>query len=322
MATLRPQRRVRHRAQDRCCPEERGVVTNRFHLLLESLAGNVARDYREAQDHAREHDPQRAGHEGESTWKRLLENWGPGWPVVTRKYIVGPHGESNEVDVIVLKPDYPAHLHDEPSILISGIAAAFSSKLTLRKSHIAEAIEQKKLLVDIAGDLGGSARDALRGKFPFGLLAHSTAVLNGVEDFNQDMKNMYDQVGHSPGRPLVTHPREELDALLVADTAFFSTSRMSYLPAHPATGSEGPVSSFMGHDSVDLSGAPLAQFITWLNSLCASEPGASSLEALKGMFGADSASGYQTRWPMSVYPEHLREDRRRLLNEFGSPLFW
>lgn len=297
-------------------------MTNRFHLLLESLANNVARDYVEAQQHAREHDAQRAGHEGESTWKRLLDHWGPGWPVVTRKYVVGPRGESNEVDVIVLKPDYPAHLQDEPSILISGIAAAFSSKLTLRKAHITEAIEQKQLLLDIAGDQGGSAREALQGKFPFGLLAHSTALLNGVEDFNQEMQDLYDEIGHGHDPKLVRHPREELDALLVADTAFFSTSRISYLPALSGVGPEGPLSSFMGHDPVELPGAPIAQFITWLNALCAPEPAASSLDALKGMFGADSASGFQTRWPMSVYPEHLREDRRRLLNEFGSPQFW
>jgi hypothetical protein len=149
---------------------------------------------------------------------------GPGWPVVTRKYIVGPKGESNEVDVIVLKPDYPVHLREEPSILITGVAAAFSSKLTLRREHIAEAIAQKKLILDTAGEPGGSAREVLGGGFSFGLLTHSTALFKGTDDFKGQMQDLYDEVGHNLERRVVTHPREELDALLIADSAFFSTS--------------------------------------------------------------------------------------------------
>src|SRR3954454_18215226 len=85
------------------------TVANRFHLLIKTLAQTVEQDYQEARKHAREDDSQRAAREGESTWLLLLTGWGPGWPVVTRKYIVGPSGDTNEVDAIVLKPDSPAH---------------------------------------------------------------------------------------------------------------------------------------------------------------------------------------------------------------------
>ena len=65
-------------------------MSNRFQVLIQHLAEGIENDYRAAQQYARDHDAQRAGHEGESTWVRLLEQWGPGWPVVTRRYIVVP----------------------------------------------------------------------------------------------------------------------------------------------------------------------------------------------------------------------------------------
>lgn len=115
---------------------------NRFHALVQAVAEGVERDYAEARNYARRRDPQRAGHQAEATWRQMLERWGNGWPVVSRRYIVGPWGESGEIDLIVLRPDYPAHLKDEAAILISGVAAAFSCKLTLRRRDIVDAINQ------------------------------------------------------------------------------------------------------------------------------------------------------------------------------------
>ena len=300
-------------------------MTNRFHLLIESLAATVEQDYLEARKHARDHDPQRAGHEGESTWQHLLNHWGPGLPVVTRKYIVGPEGETNEVDVIMLKPDYPPHLREQPSVLISGVAAAFSSKLTLRREHIAEALDQKKRIIEVGGKPERSVKETLCGTFPFGLLSHSTELLSKSENFGDDMKRLYDQVAHHRADEAnVAHPREELDALLVADKAFFSTHRASRMPPNANVQAEwGPASIFMGHpDAEDLQGAPLAQFITWLSSQCSPDPRGSSLEALKSMFGADRSNGYQTPWPMTIYPEHVRNNLPMLLNEFGNTKFF
>lgn len=297
-------------------------MSNRFHQLLERVAAGVQSDYEEARQHARAKDPQRAGHEGESTWQRLIGQWGPGWPVVTRKYVVGPGGESNEVDIVILKPDYPSHLRDDASVLVSGVAAAFSSKLTLRREHIAEAIEQKKLLLDVAGRPTDSVEHVLCGPFPFGLLSHSTELFGRSEDLAADLQGLHEEIAYPKGSPLVTLPSEELDALLVADRAFLSARRASLIPDANPRLAWVPMSSLNRHSAeISHPGAPLAQFICWFNAKCFPQ-GAGALRALEPMFGADSASGLMTRWPISVYPEQMRTNRALLQNDYGNPLIF
>lgn len=298
-------------------------MPNRFHSLLKGVARDLDASYSEAREHALERDPQRAGHVGEATWATVLEQWGPGWPVVTRKYVVGPGGESNEVDVLLLKPDYPANLATESSILISGVAAAFSSKLTFRRHHIVEAIAQKKRLLEVAGRPSGDVESVLSGPFPFGLLSHSTEIHPRATDLPQRIQELYEVTVHDARPSSVNKPSEELDAILIADRAFLSMRRASLAP--DATGSSGatwtPVSSLNKYSDNAQPGAPLAQFITWLHARL-SPTGNSALRSLEPMFGADSASGYMKRWPLTIYPEHLRKDARHLVNQFGNPLVY
>jgi hypothetical protein len=301
-----------------------GVVpssTNRFHTLVRDLADKVARHYEEARDHARRHDPQRAGHEGESTWVEILKTWGPNWPVVTRKYIVGPGGESGEVDIVVLKPDYPAQLQDEPSILVSGVAAAFSTKTTLRSEHVVEALEQKRELTEVAGGVGGDVETALCGPFPFGLIAHSTSLDLRAEDWADAFQVRYERVAHSTD-PLVTKPSEELDAVLVADKAFLSTSRVALVPQVDPSLPWQPVSSLNRYTvgESERQGLPLALFVYWLNRKLVGPGG--SLANLASLFRTESSSGLMTHWSLDVYSEHVREHGRVLLNEYGYPLVY
>lgn len=292
-------------------------MATRFEHLFARLAQSTRDDYEEAREHARGKDPQQGGHVGESTWQRLLSDWGPGWPVVTRKYVVGPGGSTNEIDVLVLKPDYPVGLHGEPSVLISGVAAAFSSKITLKKPHILEAINQKKRLLEVAERPEGSLREVLCGPVPFGLLCHSTKVQENASDFAKAMQALYEEVAYSGPDAAVSHPREELDALLVADRAFLSTYRLSWTPVEGSHGSTQGPSTTMNRYAKDAEhpGAPLAQFVTWLHKQC-SPVGARPLAAIEKAFGADESSGYPKHWPMSIYPKHLLKPSV-LLNQWG-----
>lgn len=296
----------------------RHVPENRFHNLFERMAAQVSSDYEEARRHAREKDSQRAGHEGEATWIRVLNDWGPRWPVVTRKYIVGPNGETGEIDLVILKPDYPVSLLDDPSVLVSGVAAAFSVKLTLKRPDIAEAIKQKKRLVEISSGSDATVEGALRGPFPFGLLSHSTQILGSVDDFDEGMQRVYQQVGHAGDSALIAKPSEELDALLVADQSFFSTSRLALLPGGYSKGRQA-MSAFNRYGSSEnrQAGAPIAHFVTWLSETL-NQDDSSSLKAFEKMFGADSLSGYMNMWPLSIYPEHIQQTTSLLLNEYGN----
>ncbi|WP_291053954.1 DUF6602 domain-containing protein [Herbiconiux sp.] len=293
---------------------------SKFSALLDRATQSVQDDYDHAHAQAVSGDSQRAGHGGEATWAGLLEQWGPGWPVVTRKYVVGPGGTSNEVDVILLRPDYPQHLHSEPEILASGVAAAFSSKLTLRKKDIIEAIQQKKLLVEVAGATPQNVQEALRGPFPFGLLSHSTDLFKSSDDFGTAMRELYIDLTEESSPPLVSHPREELDALLIANKAFFSGSRISLAPVGTPTADWSPVSTFNYHDAnSSTKGVPLVQFVTWL-AAAVSNGRHHALESLEPMFSATSSSGFMRPWSRDIYPDHIRDDVRQLLTNLGGPI--
>lgn len=294
-------------------------MTLRFDALFDRLAKVVKDDYEEARRHAQESDPQQAGHVGESTWQRLLSQWGPSLPVVTRKYIVGPGGSTNEIDILVLKPDYPVGLRCEPSVLVSGVAAAFSSKTTLKKPHIREAIEQKRMLLDVAEYPEKSVRQILCGPVPFGLLCHSTSVQEHATDFAGAMQDLYWEEAYSASEA-VSHPREELDALLVADRAFLSSWRVSLGPVGGSPMSPWSPSTTMNRYAKDADhpGAPLAQFVTWMHKNYSTDD-THSLTAIEKSFGADASRGYQKVWPRSIYPQRFLNEPSSLQNQWGNP---
>jgi hypothetical protein len=298
-------------------------VADRFYALLDGLAANAADAYDRAHRIAREKDPNHAGHIGEATWSSMLTTWGPGWPVVTRKYIVGPGGETNEVDIIVLKPDYPRALWEESSVLVSGVAAAFSSKLTLKPEHIDEAIGQKKAILHAAGRSASGVRESVSGPFPFGLLAHGAAEpLRKAPDFPGALQDLYERRAHDQAEPLVTSPREELDGILVANRGFVSMMRTSVVFEGVGQPLGGPTSAMVRYSAEDafLPGLPIAQFLTWMHN-AVNPGGRSSLQSLVHMLGADSNSGLMTKWQMDAYPDRLR-DPRHLLNEFGNAMLF
>lgn len=62
--------------------------------------------------------------------------------MVTKGQLIDVKGNlSSQIDVIVLKPSYPAALHHKRKYLLAGVAAAFECKLTLTKAGIFSAIE-------------------------------------------------------------------------------------------------------------------------------------------------------------------------------------
>lgn len=296
------------------------MLTNRFQNLFRDLAARVETDYTEARQHARDSDPQRAGHEGEATWQTLIEQWGPGLPTVTRKYIVGPGGSSNEVDLVILKRDYPEHLRSHSSVLASGVAAAFSVKLTLKRAHIREAIEQKKTLVRVAGD-GSGAQQILSGSFPFGVLSHSTELFPASPSFADSMVGLYEEVAHDASDAAVKDPRHELNSLLVADRGFFRTIWAALTPGVNSTDPWSPSSSFNRYSTESqLPGLHIAHFVSWLGAQLSGED--SSLQSLQQLFDGTSTSGFITRWPTSIYPEHILKNPTSLLNDYGMPLVY
>jgi hypothetical protein len=173
-------------------------------------------------------DPQRAGHGGEGTWARVLENWlPPSYEVVTRKYILPETNVSSfETDIVVLYPSYPKPLRNREEILVGGVAAAFSVKLTLDAAGIRDGVERAVALRHGLRQIHGTARDEMAGPFPVGLLAHSHTWKASGSTPADNVANQF----RSLDNELVKHPRESLDYLCVADLGLWWTMRTPYLP--------------------------------------------------------------------------------------------
>lgn len=194
------------------------------HRWLQSVEQDIQQEYTRLHEAARS-DPQRAGHGGEGTWKRILGDWlPPQYEVATRKYIIPEEsdGEVFETDLVVFQPSYPQALRVREEVMSSGVAAAFSVKLTLNREGIRDAFERAaKTQKGIKPRLGTPRREMVP-PFPVGLLAHShtwkssgSAPSSNVYATCMEMDKLY-----------ATHPREILDFVCVADLGVWRTTRM------------------------------------------------------------------------------------------------
>lgn len=293
------------------------ATTDRFERLIEVTLAGLVRDWEYARDWARAKDSQRAGHEGEASWARFLGEWGPRCTIATRKYIAGPGGSTNEIDLVLLHPDYPRALLDQPTVLASGVVAAFSVKTTLRRGHLAEALRQKQRLLDVIGGDAKSLSDAMCGPIRFGLLAHKSGIALRGEVFHDAVQDEYERAFELIGR---TRPSEALDALLVADRQFFSTSR-AFIPSDDGltVGGTGlaTLTSLNAHAaSGNGAGAQLVAFLTWLHQLSSSSPDGSPVASLQQHFGEWTSQGIMRLGPVSDIPAHLLRPED-MLNRFG-----
>jgi hypothetical protein len=216
----------------------RAVVAHVHHEWLNEFTQSIAADYERLHDEARR-DPQRSGHGGEETWARLLREWlPPAYSVGTRKYIVPEEGEESfETDLVVFNPGYPERLRHRRDVLAGGVAAAFSVKLTLDAAGIRDGVERASALRRSTKVRFGSPRSELLGPFAVGLLAHSHEWTRPASTPEQNIADAVWELDHSE----VTHPRESLDLLCVADLNTWTRMRAPFMP--PTVASHNPVAT-------------------------------------------------------------------------------
>lgn len=173
-------------------------------------------------------DPQAAGHGGEATWVRLLQEWlPPAYEVGTRKYIVPEEGSDTfETDIVVFSPGYPQRLREREEVLAGGVAAAFSVKLTLDAEGVRDAVERAVRLKRGTKPRIGHPRGEMVGAFPVGLLAHSHTWKAPASTPRENLAKHLEERDQLE----VEHPRESLDLLCVADLCSASRMRLPYMP--------------------------------------------------------------------------------------------
>ena len=275
------------------------------HEQLVEWGEQAQRVYEKAHADARA-DPQRSGHIGEETWAAFLREWLPErYEVRTRRYIIPEVGDDNfETDIVVLRPSYPRALRDSVDVLASGVAAAFSVKLTLLPEGIRDAAARSVRLRRSMRPREGSPRTELHGEYPFGLLALSHTWKPGDQTaFKSNLLSLQETT---------EHPRDLLDFICVPDLGCATAARVPYLPVQAMEVMSGgktrthATAASYGLSDPEKSISPVASFISGLlTRLSFHDP---ELRVLAQGLRADgtqgNAEGMMRYWaPEQVYSE-------------------
>ena len=188
--------------------------------FMRQLSDEMAAEYRRIQTRSTE-DPGTAGDQGEENWAELLRGWIPRtYQVVTKGRIISADGRTSpQIDVLVLKDVYPMKLLNKKLYLAAGVAAAFECKITLKAAHIEAAVKTCVAIKNLYPVREGTPYKELHAPIVYGLLAHSHSWTgrNSAPEMHIRKKLLeYDKLH-------VTHPRECLDVVCVADLAAWTS---------------------------------------------------------------------------------------------------
>jgi hypothetical protein len=211
-------------------------VSYPHHAWLKKTGDDLQADYERIREIARlPAGIQQSGHEAEAGWKQLLEDWlPPNYEIGVRKYLlyetpVDGVWQSRETDLVVFHPAYPEALRKRNQIIISGVVAAFSVKLTLDRAGIAEAIRDAAVLRRGIKVEEGKKVGELLSPLVFGVLAHSQ------KNFGNDPDQAIDLLLLESSAEVIA-PRQSLDLVCVADLNCWRRHvvvDIPYPPGHP-----------------------------------------------------------------------------------------
>ena len=297
--------------------------THDLYQFMKQLSNEMAEEYDRIQMRATE-DPGTAGDQGEENWAELLRGWLPRtYEVVTKGRIISEDGRTSpQIDVLVLKSIYPEKLLTKKQYLAAGVAAAFECKTTLKASHIEQAMKTCTEIKSLYPTREGTPYKELHAPIVYGLLAHSHSWKgpNSTPEANIEQKLWESDYLH------VTHPRQGLDVLCVADLGTWVSLKLQFIgprtvggwasldpKLHSLYGLEGSAqSTYVGH-TPSLNNqteyfTPIGTLISNLSRRFGWED--SSLRDLVDYYQATEIGGTGTgsfrQWPISIYSEDVQ----------------
>lgn len=193
--------------------------------FMNSATKQMEEEYVRIQKRATE-DPGTAGDQGEENWATLLRSWlPPTFQIVTKGRILSSMGiASPQVDVIVLRPEYPKQLLDKKLYLAGGVLAAFECKLTLKSEHIPKFFLNSIAIKSSIEVRYGTPYKELHCPIIYGLLAHShswkrkkSTPIENIENNLIDTDSL-----------LIKHPLNMPDVFCVADLGCWSSHKMVF----------------------------------------------------------------------------------------------
>ena len=275
-----------------------------LHEFMRHLSNEMAAEYDYIQKWVTE-DPGTAGDHGEENWAELLRGWLPRtYEVVTKGRIINQNGEtSRQVDVLVLKDVYPKRLLTKKRYLAAGVAAAFECKIALEAAHIEQTVKTCAEIKNLYPVRKGTPYKELHAPIVYGLLAHSHdwKCPKSRPEANIEQKLLVSDYLH------VSHPRQGLDLLCVADLAAWTLSKVTFFGPRGAA-----LSSYMGHTSSSDHQVehftPIGVLISHLTGWLAREdPSLRDLADYYRITNISGSGGGSSRdWPSSIYSEGVR----------------
>jgi hypothetical protein len=293
--------------------------THDLYDFMRQISSEISSEYDRIQKRAKE-DPGTAGDQGEENWAELLRDWLPrNYEVVTKGRIISQEGvTSPQIDVLVLKSSYPKKMLNKKLYLAAGVAAAFECKTTLKASHIADALKTCATIKNFYPPRTGTPFKELHSPIVYGLLAHSHSWKG---DNSTPVENINQKLIESDTES-VTHPRQQLDILCVADLAAWTSSAMTFIGPrqipdwstmelmYGASGSA--TSAYVGHtyslEQQVTQFTPIGVLISYLSQKMAWED--LSFRDLADYYRitniAGSGAGHMRKWPASIYSDEIR----------------
>ena len=297
------------------------MKTNDLMDFMNSSAQDIENEYIRIQKRATE-DPGTAGDQGEENWATLLRNWLPPiFQVVTKGRILSHKGiASPQVDVIILRPEYPRHLLDKKLFLAGGVLAAFECKLTLTAQHIEDFIKNSLEIRAHLEEREGSPYKELQSSIIYGLLAHSHSWRAGG---STPIDNIEKKIWAADAE-FIHHPIQMPDLFCVADLAFWTTFKIVFIGPKFSAWSEvskiyGPNAfaastyvcfSKQTSDQIEHFNPVATMIIVLMNKLCWEYPNLRPLSeyfTISGLQGA-GATDAMRKWDASIYSDEIRNE--------------
>ena len=277
--------------------------THDLYDFMQQISNEIAAEYNRIQKRATE-DPGTAGDQGEENWAELLQGWLPStYKVVTKGKIISQDGSTSpQVDVLVLKSVYPKKLRNKKLYLAAGVAAAFECKNTLKAEHIEKAVKTCVKIKNLYPERKGTPYKELHAPIVYGLLAHSHSwkAPNSTPEENIEHKLQDSDYSH------VSHPRETLDLLCVANLGTWVSSKL--VLRHPIKIHSGYLGYTLSHYNQTEHFTPIGTLISNLSRRLAWED--TALRDLVDYYQvtriSGSGKGSLRKWPVSNFSETVQ----------------
>ncbi|MDH4394720.1 MAG: hypothetical protein QE278_03485 [Limnobacter sp.] len=294
--------------------------THDLYDFMRQISAEMSAEYDRIQKRATE-DPGTAGDQGEENWATLLKDWLPqNYEVVTKGRIISQEGDTSpQIDVLVLKSSYPKKMLNKKLYLAAGVVAAFECKTTLKASHIADALKTCAKIKSLYRPRTGTPFKELHSPLVYGLLAHSHSWKG---ERATPERNIEQKLIESDAES-VSHPRQQLDILCVADLAAWTSSTLTFIGPRQIPdwssmasiyGDSGSATSvYIGHSySQEQQVAhftPIGVLISYLSQKMAwDEPSFRDLADYYRITNiGGSGAGQVRKWPASIYSEEIRK---------------